>query len=79
MIVSSGIFLSEILLKMGFSQWGVSLVLKCVTSVNYTIIHGEHEMGPICPTRGIRQGDPLSLYLFIICAEGFSALLRKYE
>lgn len=72
-------FLREILLKMGFSQWWVSLVLKCVTTVNYTIIHGEHEMGPICPTRGIRQGDPLSPYLFIICAEGFSALLRKYE
>ena len=54
-------------------------MLKCVTSVKYTITHGEHEMGPIVPSRGIRQGDPLSPYLFIICAEGFSALLRKYE
>lgn len=72
-------FLREILLKMGFSQWWVSLVLKCVTSVKYTITHGEHDMGPIVPTRGLRQGDPLSPYLFIICVEGFSALLRKYE
>lgn len=72
-------FLKAILLKMGFSQWWVHLVLQCVTTVSYTITHGQHEMGPIYPSRGIRQGDPLSPYLFIICVEGFSALLRKYE
>lgn len=63
---------------MGFSDWWVYLVLQCVSTVTYTIVHGEHEMGPIIPTRGIRQRDPLSPYLFIICAEGLSALIRKY-
>lgn len=64
---------------MGFSDWWVHLVLQCVTIVSYSIIHGEHDMGPIRPSRGIRQRDPLSPYLFIICTEGLTTLIHKYE
>jgi len=40
------------------------------------LINGEPR-GFINPSRDIKQGDPLSLYLFLLCVEGFPNLLRK--
>uniref|UniRef100_A0A803NSB0 Reverse transcriptase domain-containing protein n=1 Tax=Cannabis sativa TaxID=3483 RepID=A0A803NSB0_CANSA len=72
-------FLDSVLRKIGFSDIWISLVMKCVSSARYKVIHGGRTMGPITPSRGIRQGDPLSPYIFILCAEGLSALIKRYD
>lgn len=72
-------FLQAILTKMGFTEHVITLIMKCVCSVSYSILSKEREIGPIIPSPGLRQGDPLSPYLFIICAEGLSTLIRRYE
>lgn len=71
-------FLGDVLTKMGFSARWMQLIIKCVSTVRYEIVNSGRKMGLIIPTRGIRQGDPLSPYLFLVCAEGFSALINKY-
>lgn len=68
-------YVSDVLDKMGFSTQWTSVIMHCITSVSYHIVHDGKELGPIMPTRGLRQGDSLSPYIFILCTEGLSQLI----
>ena len=63
--------------KMGFSDQWVKWIMMCVETVDYFVLVNGNVTSQIIPGRGLRQGDPLSPYLFIICAEGLYALIRK--
>ena len=65
--------------KMGFLALWIERVMSCVTTPTFSILVKGKPYGMIHPSRGIRQGDPLSPYLFLLCAEGFTALLAKAE
>jgi hypothetical protein len=70
-------FLETIMLKMGFNVSWVSMVMECVRTVSYSVLINGEPRGFFHPTRGLRQGDPISPYLFLLCAEGLNALLAK--
>lgn len=72
-------YLQVILEKLGFcSQW-ITWMMMCITYVEYHVIFNGDRIGPITPGRGLRQGCPLSPYLYILCAEGLSATIKNHE
>ncbi|KAL0395125.1 UNVERIFIED_CONTAM: putative mitochondrial protein [Sesamum latifolium] len=72
-------FLEQVLSNLGFPSPFIRLVMFCVSSVSYTFLLGGKQFGSVIPERGLRQGDPLSPYLFLLCTESFSTLLQKAE
>lgn len=53
--------------------------MKFITTVSYSFLHNGREFGNIIPQRGLRQGNTISPYIYILCAEGLSSILRRNE
>jgi hypothetical protein len=70
-------YLQDILTKLGFANQWVDWVMCCVKTVTYSVRFNGTLLENFTPTRGLRQGDPLSPYLFLFVADGLSRLLQK--
>lgn len=64
---------------MGFSNNMIKTIMKCVSIVSYSILINGSLTNYFIPSRGIRQGDFISSYLFILCVEVLFEQLTKSQ
>ena len=65
------IFLEKVMKYLRFADNLIKIIMSCMSSVSYVVLLNGQPVGNIKPTKGLRQGDPLSPYIFLLCALGF--------
>ncbi|CAA7058695.1 unnamed protein product [Microthlaspi erraticum] len=72
-------FIVAVMERLGFHPKWINWVLQCVSTVSYSFLINGAAQGKVIPQRGIRQGDPLSPFIFILCGEVLSGLCKKAQ
>ena len=70
-------FLYDMLQKMGFHSKWISWIRGCLESASISVLVNGSPTEEFKPKRGLRQGDPLAPFLFLVVAEGLAGLVRQ--
>ncbi|XP_056688797.1 uncharacterized protein [Spinacia oleracea] len=70
-------FIRDTLVSFGFPSHLISLIMSCITTPHINVLWNGALTREFCPSRGIRQGDPLSSYIFVLCLDRLSMLIQK--
>ena len=68
-------FIRECLFHINLPPNLIDIIMSCISSVSTAILFNGGAMKPIIPSRGFRQWDPLSPYLFILCMDWLGELI----
>lgn len=69
-------FLEQVLVDFNFPRSLIKLIMFCVSANNLSVICNGEAQPFFAAQRGLRQGDPLSPYLFILCMEKLSHMIQ---
>ncbi|KAH0658710.1 hypothetical protein KY289_027458 [Solanum tuberosum] len=69
-------YLMKILEMMGFGQKWMNWIMFCISTINFSVLINGLPAGFFSSQRGLRQGDPLSPFLFLITMEGLNSMIK---
>lgn len=72
-------FIEAMMKALSFSEKPIRLVISCISSVSYSILIKGKPRKSFAPSRGLRQGDHLFSYIFLMCVESLSSLINNAE
>lgn len=70
-------FLSQVLAASGFNSTLRGLIMNTITNAELAVCWNEEVLDSFWPTRGLRQGDPLSPYLIVLCMDTLNHLIMS--
>jgi len=70
-------FLFDMLHRLGFHDKWISWVKGCLVSSSVSVLVNGSPTEEFKPSRGLRQGDPMAPFLFLVVAEGLAGLVRQ--
>lgn len=70
-------FIRDTLNELNFPMLMNEVIMECVSSPTMRILRNGKKTDSFTPTRGIRQGDPLSPYLFVLCMERLNQVIEE--
>lgn len=70
-------FIHDSLIEMKLPQTMIKVIMQCISSAKLQILWNGEPTDSFTSTRGIRQGDPLSPYIYVICMERLSHLIEN--
>ena len=72
-------FLEKLMMRMGFNDRWVGLIMTCVKTVTYLVLVNGEPKWLITSSRGIRQGDPPPPSQFFFVRRGYMVLSNKLQ
>ena len=72
-------FIRDMLIRVNLPGDLIDIIMSCVLTISISIMVNGEARDPIYPSKGIRQEDHLSLYMFILCMDFLGQLIEARE
>jgi len=70
-------FISYMLERLGFCEQWIAWIKSCLESATVSVLVNGSPTKEFVPSKGLRQGDPLAPFLFLIAAEGLAGVVKN--